>query len=264
MSMTDPVADFLTRIRNGILASHTTVDIPSSGLKKEMARILTEQGYIQGFDIEAPTPDRPSEVIRVTLKYTEDRRSAISGLRRVSRPGQRHYAGKDGVRVAQRQLEVAALEHRAVADALDLQALLEAGGHALDHVGHERARQPVQGAVLAAVGRALDEQLLAVLLDGNVARDALAELTPGAVDPDELGLDGDGHARGHRDGLSADAAHAITRCARRPRRRRPRRGPRGRSSHPSRWTRSRFPCRRGPWGSRCARRNGAGRGARRA
>ena len=101
MSMTDPVADFLTRIRNGIHASHTTVDIPTSGLKKEMARILTEQGYIQSYDVEAPTPDHPGEVIRVTLKYTEDRRSAISGLRRVSRPGQRHYAGKDGVRKVQ-------------------------------------------------------------------------------------------------------------------------------------------------------------------
>ena len=101
MSMTDPVADFLTRIRNGIHASHTTVDIPSSKLKKERARILAEQGYIQSYDVEAPTPDHPGEVIRVTLKYTEDRRSAISGLRRVSRPGQRHYAGKDGVRKVQ-------------------------------------------------------------------------------------------------------------------------------------------------------------------
>ena len=70
--MTDPVADFLTRIRNGIHASHTTVDIPSSKLKKEMARILTEQGYISSYDVEAPTPDHPGEVIRVTLKYTEE------------------------------------------------------------------------------------------------------------------------------------------------------------------------------------------------
>jgi small subunit ribosomal protein S8 len=101
MSMTDPIADFLARIRNGIHASHTTVDIPASGLKKEMARILTEQGYIQGFEVEAPTPDHPGELIRVTLKYTEDRRSAISGLRRVSRPGQRHYAGATGVRKVQ-------------------------------------------------------------------------------------------------------------------------------------------------------------------
>jgi small subunit ribosomal protein S8 len=101
MSMTDPIADFLTRIRNGIHASHTTVDIPASGLKKEMARILTEQGYIQSFEVEAPTADHPGEIIRITLKYTEDRRSAISGLRRVSRPGQRSYAGKDGVRKVQ-------------------------------------------------------------------------------------------------------------------------------------------------------------------
>jgi small subunit ribosomal protein S8 len=101
MSMTDPIADFLTRIRNGIHASHTTVDIPASNLKKEMARILAEQGYIQSYEVEAPTPDHPGEIIRVTLKYTEDRRSAISGLRRVSRPGQRHYAGSTGVRKVQ-------------------------------------------------------------------------------------------------------------------------------------------------------------------
>src|ERR671933_722103 len=101
MSMTDPIADFLTRIRNGIHASHTTVDIPASNLKKEMARILAEQGYIQGYDVEAPTPDHPGEIIRITLKYTEDRRSAISGLRRVSRPGQRHYAPADGIRKVQ-------------------------------------------------------------------------------------------------------------------------------------------------------------------
>ena len=91
MSMTDPIADFLTRIRNGIHASHTTVDIPASKLKTEMARILTEQGYIQSYEVEAPTPDHPGEIIRITLKYTEDRRSAISGLRRVSRPGRRTY-----------------------------------------------------------------------------------------------------------------------------------------------------------------------------
>ena len=89
--MTDPIADFLTRIRNGIHASHTTVDIPASKLKTEMARILTEQGYIQGYEVEAPTPDHPGEIIRVTLKYTEERRSAITGLKRVSRPGQRTY-----------------------------------------------------------------------------------------------------------------------------------------------------------------------------
>jgi small subunit ribosomal protein S8 len=93
MSMTDPIADFLTRIRNAISASHETVDIPASKLKTEMARILKEQGYIAGYETEAPNPDHPGTVLRVRLKYTDDRRSAISGLRRVSRPGQRNYVG---------------------------------------------------------------------------------------------------------------------------------------------------------------------------
>ena len=88
MSMTDPVADFLTRIRNAILAAHEEVVIPSSKLKQELARILAEQGYIEGFGVE---PAQPVDVIRVRLKYTDNRTSVISGLRRVSRPGQRTY-----------------------------------------------------------------------------------------------------------------------------------------------------------------------------
>jgi small subunit ribosomal protein S8 len=95
MSMTDPIADFLTRIRNGIRASHEIVDIPSSKLKREMARILKEQGYIQDFEVEAANADHPGDVLRVTLKYTDDRTSAISGLKRVSRPGQRRYVDHD-------------------------------------------------------------------------------------------------------------------------------------------------------------------------
>ena len=91
MSMTDPIADFLTRVRNGITAAHEEVEIPSSKLKREMARILKEQGYIRDFELEAPNADHPGELIRVTLKYTDDRRSAITGLKRVSRPGQRNY-----------------------------------------------------------------------------------------------------------------------------------------------------------------------------
>jgi small subunit ribosomal protein S8 len=91
-STTDPIADFLTRIRNGIQAAHETVDVPSSRLKTECARILREQGYISGYEVEAPNADHPGQVLRVSLKYTSDRRSAISGLRRVSRPGRRHYA----------------------------------------------------------------------------------------------------------------------------------------------------------------------------
>ena len=89
--MTDPIADFLTRIRNGIHASHETVDIPSSRFKAELARILKEQGYIESYSIEPATADRPGELIRVQLKYTQDRRSVITGLRRVSRPGRRSY-----------------------------------------------------------------------------------------------------------------------------------------------------------------------------
>jgi small subunit ribosomal protein S8 len=91
MSMTDPIADFLTRIRNAIHAAHETADIPASKLKGELARILVEQGYIDSWSV-APAPDGAAgQVIQIRLKYTDDRRSAISGLRRVSRPGRRTY-----------------------------------------------------------------------------------------------------------------------------------------------------------------------------
>jgi len=91
MSMTDPIADFLTRIRNAISAAHETVQIPASNQKAELARILTEQGYIDSWQLQ-PAPDGGAgKVIEIRLKYTDDRRSAISGLRRVSRPGQRTY-----------------------------------------------------------------------------------------------------------------------------------------------------------------------------
>ncbi len=93
MSMTDPVADFLTRIRNAIRAAHEEVVIPSSKLKVEMARILQEQGYIRSFETVDADAAHPGARLRIQLKYTDDRRSAISGLRRVSRPGQRRYAG---------------------------------------------------------------------------------------------------------------------------------------------------------------------------
>ena len=91
MSMTDPIADFLTRIRNGIMAAHETVEIPSSNLKKELARILREQGYIESFETVEGRPGAAGERIVVRLKYTENRTSVISGIRRVSRPGQRTY-----------------------------------------------------------------------------------------------------------------------------------------------------------------------------
>ena len=91
MSMTDPIADFLTRIRNGIQAAHEDVIVPNSGLKTEMARILKEQGYIESFATTEGRPGAAGERIVVTLKYTENRTSVISGIRRISRPGQRTY-----------------------------------------------------------------------------------------------------------------------------------------------------------------------------
>ena len=91
MSMTDPVADFLTRLRNGAKAQHHDVTIPSSKLKRELARILKEQGYIDAYEVHPPSPGQPTEEITVTLKYTDDRKPVISGMQRVSRPGQRTY-----------------------------------------------------------------------------------------------------------------------------------------------------------------------------
>jgi small subunit ribosomal protein S8 len=96
MSMTDPIADFLTRIRNAIHAAHETVQIPASKLKAELARILAEQGYIESWAL-APAPGGAGQVIEIRLKYTAERRSAISGLRRVSRPGRRTYAQAGGI-----------------------------------------------------------------------------------------------------------------------------------------------------------------------
>ena len=91
MSMTDPIADFLTRIRNGITAAHETVEMPASKLKAEMARILVEQGYIRSYDVRPADSGAAGDRIYVKLKYTENRTSVISGLKRVSRPGQRTY-----------------------------------------------------------------------------------------------------------------------------------------------------------------------------
>jgi small subunit ribosomal protein S8 len=91
MSMTDPIADFLTRLRNGAKAQHHDVTMPSSGLKRELARILKEQGYIEAWSVTPAEADSPGEKITVTLKYTNDRKPVISGIQRVSRPGSRNY-----------------------------------------------------------------------------------------------------------------------------------------------------------------------------
>ena len=92
--LTDPVSDYLNRIRNGLLADHEEVKIPASRLKREMSRILKEQGYITDFNVE---PGRVGEVIKIRLRYTESRDPVISGMDRVSRPGRRRYVPKDEV-----------------------------------------------------------------------------------------------------------------------------------------------------------------------
>jgi len=91
---TDPIADYLTRIRNAIRAGHDEVEIPLSGLKMEMSRILKEQGYINDFH---RTSAKVGEAINVRLKYTEDRRPVILGIERVSRPGRRRYVDHKSV-----------------------------------------------------------------------------------------------------------------------------------------------------------------------
>jgi small subunit ribosomal protein S8 len=92
--LTDPIADYLTRVRNALRADHTEVEMPASRLKKEISRILVEQGYVSGYEVE-PTP--VGESIRIQLKYTEDRDPVINGLRRISRPGRRRYVPGDKV-----------------------------------------------------------------------------------------------------------------------------------------------------------------------
>ena len=91
MTMTDPIADLLTRIRNAAAAQHHDVTIPSSRLGREIARILHEQGYIEAFEVQDQPEGRPGEALTITLKYTQARKPVISGLQRVSRPGQRTY-----------------------------------------------------------------------------------------------------------------------------------------------------------------------------
>ena len=94
MSASDPIADFLTRIRNALIADHEVVEMPASRFKAELARILREQGYIEDFQVE---PGRVGELLRIRLKYTEDRHPVISGLERVSKPGRRRYVSSTEV-----------------------------------------------------------------------------------------------------------------------------------------------------------------------
>lgn len=96
MTMTDPIADMLTRIRNANLAFHDDVTMPSSKLKEALAKILRQEGYIEGFTV-ADDPGRPRPKLTITLKYSSDRQRSISGMKRVSKPGLRVYRKADGV-----------------------------------------------------------------------------------------------------------------------------------------------------------------------
>ena len=92
MQITDPVADMLTRIRNANTAKHESVDVPASNLKKAIAKILLDEGYIKSYEI---VEDGTQGIIRIHLKYLAGKEKVISGLRRVSKPGLRVYAGAD-------------------------------------------------------------------------------------------------------------------------------------------------------------------------
>ena len=94
MTMTDPIADMLTRIRNANLVKHDSVDIPASNLKKSLANILLEEGFIKGFDV---IEDGKQGLIRVQMKYGPDKERVITGLKRISKPGLRVYAKRDDV-----------------------------------------------------------------------------------------------------------------------------------------------------------------------
>ena len=129
--MTDPIADLLTRIRNGITAEHDVVEMPASTFKAEVTRILREQGYIEAFEVE---PARVGQTLRVRLKYTEDRRSVISGIDRLSRPGRRRY--------------VAATEIPKVLGGMGTTIVSTSGGVM---TGHDARRAGVGGELVARV-----------------------------------------------------------------------------------------------------------------
>ena len=104
MQITDTIADLLTRIRNASSAKHTTVDIPASNMKKSITQILLDEGYIKDFKV---IDDGKQGIIRVTLKYDENRNPVITGLKRVSKPGLRIYAGCEELPKVMRGLGVA-------------------------------------------------------------------------------------------------------------------------------------------------------------
>jgi len=95
--MTDPIADMITRIRNAVSAKHTRVDMPASRLKAEIARILQDEGYIQGFKLLEDAATSGARTLRLFLKYGPHGERLITGVERISRPGRRVYFGKEDV-----------------------------------------------------------------------------------------------------------------------------------------------------------------------
>jgi small subunit ribosomal protein S8 len=99
MTVMDPIADMLTRIRNAVMAGHSTVALPSSKLKIEIAKILKDEGFLEGFEV-ADTENSPQKVLRLKIKYVgerRERRPVISGIERVSKPGRRIYTKKQDI-----------------------------------------------------------------------------------------------------------------------------------------------------------------------
>ena len=94
MNISDPVADMLTRIRNGLMARHTQVEMPSSKMKVAIARILKDEGYVKDYEV---TKDVPQPTLRVSLKYTPERESVVTSIRRLSKPGLRRYSKRDHI-----------------------------------------------------------------------------------------------------------------------------------------------------------------------
>lgn len=104
MQITDTIADMLTRIRNANSAKHPTVDVPASNMKKQIAQILVDEGYIKSFRV---IDDDKQGVIRITLKYTENKSQVITGLRRESKPGLRIYSNSKDMPKVMKGLEIA-------------------------------------------------------------------------------------------------------------------------------------------------------------
>ena len=95
--MTDPVADMLTRIRNGISARHSQVEMPSSRLKERIAGVLSAEGFVDGFSVSAVDDSRPHKTLKIKLRYSPEKVSAISGVRRISKPGHRRYSAASDI-----------------------------------------------------------------------------------------------------------------------------------------------------------------------